>query len=65
MCRDSSTSYLGIKREFINKTLLLQVTASDLFNTGSIYYYSSDYGGMVVDGDIAFDGRRVGFSDHL
>jgi iron complex outermembrane receptor protein len=52
----------GIKREFFNKTLLLQVTVSDLFNTGSIFYYNSDYGGMMVNGDITFDGRRIGFN---
>jgi len=53
---------IGIKREFMNKRLLLQVTGNDLFNTGSTYYYESDYGGMIVDGDIAFDNRRIGFS---
>ncbi|KAA3631491.1 MAG: hypothetical protein DWQ02_16325, partial [Bacteroidetes bacterium] len=51
---------LGLKREFFDKKLILQVNANDLFNTGSIYYYESDYGGMIVDGDIAFDGRRIG-----
>ncbi len=51
---------LGIKRQFFNERLLLQVTANDLFNTGSTYYYSGDYGGMVIDGDIFFDGRRIG-----
>ena len=40
----------------------MQLTANDLFNTGSIYYYESNYGGMIVDGDITFDNRRVGFS---
>ena len=50
---------IGVKREFFNKRLLLQVNASDLFNTGSIYYYASDYGGMIVDGDIFFDGRKI------
>ncbi len=53
---------LGVKREFFDKKLLLQVTANDLFNTGSIYYYESDYGGMIVDGDIGFDGQRFGVS---
>jgi hypothetical protein len=51
---------IGIKREFLNERLLLQVTGNDLFNTGSTYYYASDYGGMIVDGDIFFDGRRIG-----
>lgn len=51
---------LGLKREFFNDRLLLQLTANDLFDTGSTYYYSSDYGGMIVDGNIFFDGRRFG-----
>lgn len=51
---------IGLKRQFFNERLLLQVTANDLFNTGSTYYYSGDYGGMVIDGDIFFDGRRFG-----
>jgi iron complex outermembrane receptor protein len=53
---------MGVKREFFNQKLLLQITANDLFNTGSVYFYESDYGGMIVDGDIAFDGRRSGVS---
>jgi hypothetical protein len=53
---------LGVKREFFNKRLLLQVSGSDLFNTGSRYYYASDYGGMIVDGNIFFDSRRITFN---
>jgi outer membrane receptor protein involved in Fe transport len=53
---------LGLKREFFNERLLLQVTANDLFNTGSTYYYESDYGGRIVDGNIFFDGRRIGIN---
>ena len=53
---------VGVKRAFFNESLLLQVNVSDLFNTGSIYYYESDYGGMIVDGDIAFDSRRISFN---
>lgn len=52
---------IGIKREFFDR-LLLQVNVYDPFNTGSVYYYNSDYGGMIVDGDIAFDSRRIGFN---
>jgi hypothetical protein len=51
---------IGLKREFFSKRLLLQLTANDLFNTGSTYYYNSDYGGMIIDGNIFFDGRRFG-----
>jgi outer membrane receptor protein involved in Fe transport len=53
---------IGLKREFFSKRILLQLTASDLFDTGSTYYYSSDYGGMIVDGNIFFDGRRFGLN---
>jgi hypothetical protein len=50
---------LGLKRSFLNDKLLLQVSARDIFNTGSVYYFSSDYGGMVFDGNVFFDGRRI------
>ena len=53
---------VGVKREFFSNRLLLQVTGSDIFNTGSTYYYNSDYGGMIVDGDIFFDSRRITFN---
>jgi len=50
---------LGLKREFLNRKLMLQISARDIFNTGSLYLYSSDYGGMLIDGDAFFDGRRI------
>ena len=53
---------IGLKRECFGERLLLQSTAFDPFNTGSIYPYKSDYGGMIIDGDISFDQRHVGFS---
>ncbi len=53
---------IGVKRAFFDKRLLLQATAFDPFNTGSIYPYKSNYGGMIIDGNINFDQRRVGFS---
>lgn len=53
---------VGLKREFFNERFLLQVTANDLLNSGSTYYYDSDYGGMIVDGNVFFDGRRIGIN---
>jgi len=53
---------LGLKREFLDSRLLLQASVRDIFNTGSNYRYSSDYGGMLIDGNAFFDGRRVMFN---
>ncbi|NND07764.1 MAG: TonB-dependent receptor [Saprospiraceae bacterium] len=53
---------IGFRKEFFNKRFLLQLNANDLFNSGSVYYYDSDYGGMIINGDINFDGRRVALS---
>jgi iron complex outermembrane recepter protein len=52
----------GVKKEFLKKKLLVQITASDLFRGGSEYYYKSNYGGMDIDGVIIFDNQRVGFT---
>jgi hypothetical protein len=52
----------GIKKSVFNNKLLLQVAARDIFNTGSNYYYKSNYGGMIFDGVAFFDGRRISFS---
>ena len=60
--KGNQTLSLGVKRAFINERLLLQANVYDIFNTGSVYYYDSDYGGMIVDGDISFDSRRISFS---
>lgn len=49
----------GLKREFLDDRILLQASVRDLFNTGSLYRYSSDYGGMLIDGTAFFDGRRI------
>jgi iron complex outermembrane receptor protein len=50
---------LGVKREFLNKKLMIQAAALDIFDTGSIYLYHGNYGGMITEGDVFFDGRRV------
>jgi len=53
---------LGLRRSFFDDRLMLQASANDLFDTGSNYYYASDYGGIAVDGVINFDGRRFAVS---
>jgi iron complex outermembrane recepter protein len=52
----------GLRRSFLDDKLMLQASVNDLFDTGSDYYYRSDYGGMIVDGVIFFDGRRFAVS---
>jgi outer membrane receptor protein involved in Fe transport len=52
----------GVKKSVFNDRLMLQVSARDIFNTGSNYYYTSSYGGMMFDGVAFFDGRRIAFS---
>lgn len=53
---------LGIRRAFFDERLQLQVTVNDLLHLSSDYYYTSNYGGMIVDGVRKFDNQRVGFS---
>jgi iron complex outermembrane recepter protein len=53
---------VGLKREFFENTLLLQVTANDILNTISDFTYNSDYGGMIINGVRSFDNRRFGIS---
>jgi len=52
----------GIKKDFLNKKLLLQLTGSDIFRTRSDYHYKSNYGGKHVDGVITFDNQRFGIN---
>ena len=52
----------GIRKDFMNKKLLVQLTGSDIFRTGSDFHYKSNYGGMVVDGMVTFDNQRFGAS---
>ena len=53
---------LGLKKEFLDKKLLVQLTANDIFRTESDYPYNSDYGGMIVHGVVSFDNQRVGLN---
>jgi len=52
----------GIKKDFLNKKLLLQLTGSDIFRTRSDFYYHSNYGGKQVEGIITFDNQRFGIN---
>lgn len=52
----------GIRKDFLNKKLLAQITGNDIFRTGSDFNYKSNYGGMVVDGVVTFDIQRFGFT---
>jgi hypothetical protein len=52
----------GIKKDFLNKKLLLQLTGSDIFRTRSDFHYKSNYGGKHVDGVITFDNQRFGIN---
>jgi len=52
----------GIKKDFLDKKLLLQLTGSDIFRTRSDFHYVSNYGGKHVDGVITFDIQRFGIN---
>jgi len=53
---------LGVKKDFLNHKLLVQLTANDIFRSQSDFHYKSNYGGMIVDGVITFDNQRAGIS---
>jgi len=52
----------GIKKDFFEKKLLIQLTGNDIFRGRTDYFYSSNYGGRHVDGVITFDNRRFGIN---
>jgi iron complex outermembrane recepter protein len=53
---------IGLRKDFMNRQLLVQITGNDVFRTNSDYFYSSNYGGLVTDGVRTFDSQRFGFS---
>ncbi len=53
---------VGLRKDFMNRQLLVQITGNDVFRTNSDYFYSSNYGGLVTDGVRTFDSQRIGFS---
>jgi len=52
----------GIKKDFFEKKLLLQVTGNDILRGRTDYYYHSNYGGRQIEGVITFDNRRFGIN---
>lgn len=53
---------IGLKKYFLDRRFLLQLTGNDIFRGSSDYYYHSNYGGMVVKGVITFDNQRFGIN---
>lgn len=53
---------VGVRKSFMNRTLIVQLTGKDIFRTNSDYFYQSNYGGIVTDGVRTFDNQRFGFS---
>lgn len=53
---------IGLRKNFMNKRILLQFTGNDVFKTGSEFFYNSNYGGIISDGIRSFDNHRFGFS---
>jgi iron complex outermembrane recepter protein len=52
----------GLRKDFFNRKVLLQLTGNDIFHTSSWYYYTSNYGGITTDGVRMLDNQRFGFS---
>ena len=53
---------VGLRKNFMNRQLLVQLTGNDVFRTNSDYHYNSNYGGMVINGVRTFDNQRFGLS---
>lgn len=50
----------GIRKDFFNKKLQLRITGADILRTESELPYTSDYGGIDLDGVYTADNRRFG-----
>ena len=50
----------GIRKDFFDKKLQLRITGADILRTQSDYPYTSDYGGIDLDGVYTADNRRFG-----
>ena len=53
---------VGVKKDFFDHKLLVQLRGSDIFRTESDYYYKSNYGKMNVKGVVTFDNQRAAIS---
>ncbi|MCX2718127.1 TonB-dependent receptor domain-containing protein [Lentiprolixibacter aurantiacus] len=50
----------GIRKDFFDKKLQLRITGADILRTESDLPYTSDYGGIDLDGVYTADNRRFG-----
>ncbi len=50
----------GVRKDFFNKKLQLRITGNDILGTSVYYPYTSDYGGINLDGNYIGDGMRFG-----
>ena len=50
----------GIRKDFFNKKLQLRITGNDILATTVRYPYTSDYGGINLDGTYIGDSHRFG-----
>ncbi len=50
----------GIRKNFFDNKLQLRITGADILRTQSDYPYTSDYGGIDLDGVYTADNRRFG-----
>ena len=53
---------IGVKKYFMDRKFLLQLTGNDIFRGSSDFYHHSNYGGMFVEGVIIFDNQRFGIN---
>jgi hypothetical protein len=50
----------GIRKNFFDNKLQLRITGADVFRTNSDFPYTSDYGGIDLDGTYIGDNQRFG-----
>jgi hypothetical protein len=50
----------GIRKDFLDKTLQVRITGSDILRTESDYPYFLNYGGLDLKGVYSNDARRFG-----
>lgn len=51
----------GFKKNFFEEKLQLRLTGADIFNTGSDFPYTGNYGGIDINGVYKSDDSRFGF----
>jgi iron complex outermembrane recepter protein len=53
---------IGLRKAFLDRMLILQLSGNDVFRTNSDYFYRGNYGGIISDGVRTFDNQRFGCS---